>query len=908
MKDAEMNLDNNKKHNNNVSFEPAKTSKEEDRRKKEEEKAKSNVERQQQLAELARKKELAKRQREQELMAKKLEKRIEEVEKKQKNNKDKSNIPTVTLKEHKINNKINDKGGETTKESFVQKIIKIFEPDPAKREQLEQKRKEEQRLRLELSNKKEAERVENELEKEQKQQELIKQREIERQEQIKKRLDNINNMNSQIEKSYKEKAEKEQEELRKQEEEIRKQIYSEQDPEKRKELIEKGKKRIEELRRKNEEKKKRLSNINSVNKSRENALLEKEQKRQEALRQREAEREKRIEELKKKKLEKQKLVDEKRKLKEEQFLQREEQIRQREEEKARLKEEKKILSTKSTVAKTAKDIEREKIRAEREEQRKLKEQKRQEERAKRDELRKIRLKEKYEEELKRKKAKEDRDIILITEKREKSKKIAKEKELARKERKEKALLIRKAREEAKQKQRSERKTFEEKLKDWYNNLAFVKDRQNRRELQRQTLLIDFEGDDAVRSEEKIMYKYVAKNNETGKVETGYFAAFSKLDVHSFLISEGFEVYEITPQRNLAKGLAVLSPKFKASELDFFLTQLSTFLKSGITLVEAVKILAKQSKKRTHKSVYKSIIYELTMGENFSEALAKQGDVFPKLLINMVKTSELTGDLPETLDDMANYYRETEKTRKQMISAISYPIVVLVFAIGILIFMLISVVPQFVAIYGDLGTDLPKITLAIINASNFLKANWLAITIIVLLIAIAFIVLFKTIKVFKSIVQTFFMNLPIVGKIIIYNEINMFTRTFASLLNHNVYITDSMEVLSKITNNEIYKMLIFDTITNLAKGEPVSKSFKNHWAFPTIAYEMILTGEKTGQLGLMMEKVADYYQEQHKNAVGQIKIFIEPIMIILIAAIVGVILLSVVIPMFDMYESLSMQGL
>ena len=449
-------------------------------------------------------------------------------------------------------------------------------------------------------------------------------------------------------------------------------------------------------------------------------------------------------------------------------------------------------------------------------------------------------------------------------------------------------MIKKAQEESRQKARSERKTFNEKINDWYNNLSFVKDRKNRRELQRQTLLIDFDGADAVRSEEKIMYKYVAKNNETGKVETGMFAAFSKLDVHSFLLAEGYEVYEITPQKNLTGPLARLAPKSKLKS--FFLTQLSTFLRSGITLVESVKILSKQTKKTTRRNLYKSVIYELTMGENFSEALSKQGNMFPRLLINMIKTSELTGDLPETLDDMADYYRETEKTKKQMISAMTYPAVVLTFAVVILVFIMVSVIPQFVDIYSDMGSGLPAITVAVIKLSDFLQANWILLLIGVIVFIIVFLILFKTIKVFKSVVQSLVMNVPIIGKIIIYNEVTMFTKTFASLLNHNVYITDCMEVLSKITNNEVYKMMIFDTITNLAKGEAVSNSFKNHWAFPNIAYEMILTGERTGQLGTMMDKVANYYQEQHKNAVGQIKAFIEPVMIILLASIVGVVLL------------------
>lgn len=530
--------------------------------------------------------------------------------------------------------------------------------------------------------------------------------------------------------------------------------------------------------------------------------------------------------------------------------------------------------------------------------------KREEAKRRKEEKIKEKQKKKYELFAKKQKEKEEKQLKTISDKNEKRKQLNKEKEQARKDRKEKALLIKKAQEESKQKEKKERKSLEERLKNWYNNLSFVKDKQNRREMQRQTLLIDFEGADAVRSEEKVMYKYVAKNNETGKVETGYFAAFSKLDVHSFLLAEGYEVYEITPQSNFKKPFSFGSSKFNPNDLDFFLTQLSTFLKAGITLVDSVKILSKQSNKKSHKNIYKMIIYELTMGENFSEALAKQGTIFPRLLINMIKTAELTGDLPETLDDMADYYRETEKTRKQMVSAVTYPVVVLLFAIAVLIFIMVGVIPQFVGIYSNLGTELPGITVAVINLSNFLKNNWMYLLIGVVAFVLIFVILFKTIKVFKTVIQSMLMNLPVIGKIIIYNEITMFTKTFASLLNHNVYITDCMEVLSKITNNEVYKMLIFDTITNLAKGEAISNSFKNHWAFPNVAYEMILTGEKTGQLGTMMDRVANYYQEQHKNAVNQIKAFIEPIMIVILAGIVGTVLLSVVLPMFDMYQGIT----
>ena len=148
-----------------------------------------------------------------------------------------------------------------------------------------------------------------------------------------------------------------------------------------------------------------------------------------------------------------------------------------------------------------------------------------------------------------------------------------------------------------------------------------------------------------------------------------------------------------------------------------------------------------------------------------------------------------------------------------------------------------------------------------------------------------------------------MHIPVVKNIIIYNEVTMFTKTFSSLLSHNVFITDTLEILSKITNNEIYKMLVKDTAANLERGEKISAAYKDQWAFPIPAYEMIVTGEKTGQLAEMMSKVSKYYQDLHKNAVARIKAFVEPILIVMLTVVVGFIVLSIVIPMFNMYNAI-----
>lgn len=428
----------------------------------------------------------------------------------------------------------------------------------------------------------------------------------------------------------------------------------------------------------------------------------------------------------------------------------------------------------------------------------------------------------------------------------------------------------------------------------------------RKNLSRQVLLIDFDGEDAVKSSEKQIYEYVAKDKE-GKIIKGYFDAFSKVEVHSFLLNEGYEVYSIRTSKwikLLHSNYSSNRVKIKTKDLIFFLTQLSTYIKAGIPLVDSLQILSRQYKQKSYQRIFRSMMYDLTMGENFSVAMEKQGVAFPKLLINMVRASEMTGELPEALDDMEQYYTEAEATRKQMITALTYPSIVFVIAIGVMTFIMIYIVPKFVEIYDTMDSaQIPVFTVAVMKLSNFLQNNvvWIMIAIVIMIILLKW--LYDNVKAIRTMMQTFAMKLPVFGNIIIYNEVTMFTKTFASLLKHNVFITDSMEILNKITNNEVYKNMILDTISNLAKGEKISLAFNNQWAFPIPAYEMIVTGERTGQLPEMMSKVSSYYQEQHRNAVTRVKAFIEPALIIFLTIGVGFIILSIVIPMFNMYNEI-----
>lgn len=448
------------------------------------------------------------------------------------------------------------------------------------------------------------------------------------------------------------------------------------------------------------------------------------------------------------------------------------------------------------------------------------------------------------------------------------------------------------------------------IKNSIENSAIVKESRNKKDINRQAIMMDIEGGDADKEEKKVMWEYVCGTPE-GKTVKGYFAAYSRLEVHSFLMSEGMTVYSIRTNKWIQTMYSSVNgngAKIKRKDLIFFLTQLSTYIKAGIPLVDAMSILTRQFKNKNYQRMFRSMMYDLTMGDSFSKAMENQGNSFPAILINMVKSSELTGELPEALDDMADYFTQAEAAHKEMVSAMTYPCMVLVMALGVTVFMMVYIVPQFVEIYSSMDASaIPKFTLIVMAVSDFMKANLIKIVIVIIIVIVFIVYCYKNIKILRTFMQWIAMHVPVLGNIMIYNEVNMFAKTFSSLLSHNVFISDCMSILKKITNNEIYKMMILDTVNNLASGEKISAAFKDHWAFPIPAYEMIVTGEKTGQLAEMMSKVSTYYQDEHKNSVARVKSVMEPVIIVFLTVIVGVIVLAIVIPMFSMYDTVQNMG-
>ena len=421
--------------------------------------------------------------------------------------------------------------------------------------------------------------------------------------------------------------------------------------------------------------------------------------------------------------------------------------------------------------------------------------------------------------------------------------------------------------------------------------------------------INLEKNEEESLDKRVPWAYVARNSRGKKIK-GYFYAYNKKDVEYFLESEELEVVSV----KTSKSIQLLNhgfrrnKKLKTKYLVFMLTELSTYIKAGIPLSEALSIMARETKNMRFKNILREMRYDINSGDSFSKALMNRGEAFPSILINMVKTSEMTGSLAESLDDMAVYFGDIEETRRQMISILTYPTIIFTFAVAVVMFIMVYVIPKFVDIYNTMETKkIPHFTKTVIGISNFFQNNLITILLVIIIILATFILLYRKSKEFRMFFQKIGMRLPFIGNIMIYNEVTIFSKTFATLLRHDVFITDTMQILNELTNNEVYHDMINETIENIKKGEEISVAFKDHWAFPLPAYEMIVTGEKTGKLADMMEQVSEYYSSLHRSAILRLKSLIEPIIIVLLAFMVGSIILSVIIPMFSMYESVQNLG-
>lgn len=398
-----------------------------------------------------------------------------------------------------------------------------------------------------------------------------------------------------------------------------------------------------------------------------------------------------------------------------------------------------------------------------------------------------------------------------------------------------------------------------------------------------------------------MARFKYSGRDRTKKRSGTITAGSKREALAKLRDEGIRTTEIfeVPETLLTKEIHIGNP-VKLQHLVIYLRQFATLLKAGVSVVESTNILARQTESKALRKALLDIEAELREGNQLSQASAKHDKIFSPMYINMVKAGEAGGNMDETLERLADHYEKQHNTRQKVVAALTYPAVIGLIAIGVVIFLLVSVVPTFVDMFADFGGELPGITKFVLGASEFMQGYWWLILLFILAVVISFSFAKKN-KKSKYYLDYAILRMPIFGKLMQKAVLARMTRTLSSLFTSSVPILQALSIVENVVENEVVSRVVRESRDALEIGQSMTGPMKNHWAFPPLVTQMISIGEETGSLDGMLGKVAEFYEKEVETSTDQLKSLIEPIMIVILAGLVGTIVTSIMIPMFDIFN-------
>lgn len=400
-----------------------------------------------------------------------------------------------------------------------------------------------------------------------------------------------------------------------------------------------------------------------------------------------------------------------------------------------------------------------------------------------------------------------------------------------------------------------------------------------------------------------MARFNYEGRDAKAIRRGTVIATNKRDAAIKLKGQGIRVVSLVEQKEtaLTKDIVIGSP-VKRDQLIMFLRQFSTLLQAGVTIVDAVRVLSQQVEQASFKKILTSIQEDLRTGTPLSIALGKHPKVFEPLILNMVEAGEVSGTVDESLDQLAEHFEKSYRTRQKVTSALAYPVVVGIIAIVVVIFLLWFVVPMFVEMFDSIGGELPWLTQAVMKASEVVEMYWYLIILVAAAIFGGFVLLRSNPK-GKYLLDTIILRMPVFGNIAQKSALAMMTRTLSSMFSSSVPILQSLSMTEKVVGNSVIAKVIGESRTSMERGGSLTEPMLNHWAFPPLIPHMIAIGEETGSLDSMLAKVADFYEQEVEAATDRLKALIEPLMIVFLAFIVGTIVLAIMLPMFSMFENI-----
>jgi type IV pilus assembly protein PilC len=396
------------------------------------------------------------------------------------------------------------------------------------------------------------------------------------------------------------------------------------------------------------------------------------------------------------------------------------------------------------------------------------------------------------------------------------------------------------------------------------------------------------------------FTYTARKDR-GAQFTGEVMGDSKAAVVAELRRKGLTVVRLEEKRGALDLRAMMENSKRISMRDkaVFARQFATMINSGLAVLRALYVLEEQTQNQRFKKIIKLVRDDVEAGMPLSDAMAKQPAAFDRLYVAMVRAGEAGGALDLTLLRLATQLEKQDSLRRSIKSAMTYPILIAAFAIMVMIGMLLFIIPIFANMYKDLGGQLPSLTRMMMGISNMLKGYWFIIFPVIILIVWALIRLKNTEKGRRS-WDRFKLALPMkLGPLIQKIAVSRFSRTLATLVGSGVPILQAIEITGKTSGNTVIEDAMVDVKESVRSGEPIAKPLMRVKAFPPMVTHMISIGEETGALDSMLNKIADFYEDEVDATVKSLTSIIEPIMMLFVGGLVGVIVISMYLPMFNM---------
>jgi len=395
-----------------------------------------------------------------------------------------------------------------------------------------------------------------------------------------------------------------------------------------------------------------------------------------------------------------------------------------------------------------------------------------------------------------------------------------------------------------------------------------------------------------------VYKWVAETKK-GKILKGELEAGDERIAQLQLKRRNLTIKKIKVKpKDLFANVAFFQPKITAKDVVIFTRQFSTMIDAGLPLVQGLTILAEQTENKTFQNVLKRVTKDVEGGSSLAEALKKHPKVFDGLYVNLVAAGEIGGILDTILQRLAAYIEKAEKLKTRIKGAMTYPIIVVAIAVLVIAVILIFVIPVFQEMFSSFGKALPVPTQIVVNMSDFLKGNIHYVIGAFIVFVFAF-KKYRNTKKGRKQTDALALKLPVFGNLLKKSAVARFTRTLGTMISSGVPILDALEIVAKTSGNVVLEEIIYEVRSSIAEGQTIAEPLSEADIFPRMVVQMISVGEATGALDTMLNKIADFYDDEVDAAVEALTSMLEPLLMVFLGGAIGGLVIAMYLPIFQM---------